>query len=105
MGRPGGTGMKTGQAQPDEQRGVSLARFILSHKSQILALWEGAVRRLPSARDLSKPALLDSVPQLLDAIAGAIAERGLAESEVPRDVVEKHAFDRLDSGFNLGQVV
>jgi PAS domain S-box-containing protein len=97
--------MKTGQAQPDERRGLSLAQFILSHKSQILALWEAAVRRLPSARELSKPALLDSVPQLLDAIARAISERGLAESEVPRDVVEKHAFDRLDSGFNLGQVV
>jgi PAS domain S-box-containing protein len=97
--------METGQAQPGERRDASLARFIVSHKSQILALWEGADRRLPSARELSKPALLDSVPQLLDAIARAISERDLGRSEVPLTLVEKHAFDRLDSGFNLAQVV
>jgi PAS domain S-box-containing protein len=97
--------METGGAQPDEQRGASLAQFILSHRSQILALWEGAVRHLPSARELSKPALLDSVPLLLDAIARVISERSVAPNEVPRDLVEKHAYDRLDTGFDLAQVV
>jgi len=97
--------MGTRQAQEIADSGAKLAKFILSRRSQILALWEGAVRRLPTARELPKPALLDSVPQLLDAIAAAIDERASGESEIPPHFVEAHAFHRLDSGFDLGQVV
>jgi signal transduction histidine kinase/putative methionine-R-sulfoxide reductase with GAF domain len=95
--------METQHARRDEQRGAALAKFILRRKSEILALWEGAVRRLPTSRELPKPVLLDSVPQLLEAIARVIRERSVGE--LPADLVEEHAFDRLESGFDLGRVV
>ena len=41
--------METEHARRDEQRGAALAKFILNRKSEILALWEGSVRRLPDA--------------------------------------------------------
>jgi len=97
--------MDTGQAQEIEQSGATLAKFILSRRDQILALWEGAVRRLPTARELSRPVLLDSVPQLLDAIAKTIDERETGGSEMPPRIVERHALQRLDTGFDLAQVV
>ena len=67
--------MTAGLAQPEEAGATPLAKFILSHKAQILALWEETVRSLPTARELPKPVLLDSVPQLLDSIVQAIARR------------------------------
>jgi signal transduction histidine kinase/PAS domain-containing protein len=97
--------MTAGHAQPDEDGPAPLARFILSHKAQILALWERTVRTLPTARDLPKPVLLDSVPQLLDSIVQVIADRVTPEKDVPPTFVEAHAFQRLDTGFDLGQVV
>ena len=60
--------MTAGHAQVERPRGAPLAKFILSHKGEILARWEQEVRHLPTARELPKPVLLDSVPQLLDSI-------------------------------------
>jgi PAS domain S-box-containing protein len=97
--------MTAGHAQSEERGSAPLAKFILSHKAQILALWEQAVRRLPTARDLPKPVLLDSVPQLLDSIVQAIADRVTPDKDVPPKFVEEHAFQRLDTGFDLAQVV
>ena len=97
--------MDTGQAQEIEQGGATLGKFILSRKGQILALWEEAVRRLPTARELPKPVLLDHVPQLLDAIAKTVGDRGAGESEIAPGIVERHALQRLDTGFDLAQVV
>ena len=97
--------METEHAREDGQREAALAKFILARKSQILALWEGAVRRLPTARDIPKPVLLDSVPELLEAIARVIGDRSLRKSELPADLIEEHAVDRLDGGFDLSRVV
>jgi PAS domain S-box-containing protein len=96
--------MSTGEAHQEGDVAL-LAKFILAHKSEILEHWERAVRRLPTARELAHPVLLDSVPQLLDAMARAIAARTLTDHEVPEDVIESHAFQRLDTGFDLPQVV
>ena len=92
-------------ARRDGQRDTALAKFILTRKSEILAHWEGAVRRLPTARELPNPILFDSVPQLLEAIARAIGERAVGDCALPAELVEEHAFHRLDSGFDLGEVV
>ena len=97
--------MPAGQAQEREQRGGALAKFILARKTQILARWEGAARRLPTARELSEPALLDSVPALLEAIARVMIERTSGESEATVELVEKHTLHRLVEGFDLRQVV
>jgi len=97
--------METGEAGRDEQRGAPLAKFILTHKAQILVRWEAAVRRFPTARELPRPVLLDSVPQLLDAIASVMSDRGFDERNVPSRIIDDHAFNRLETGFDLGQVV
>ena len=68
---PGEGSMEMQHARGDGQRDTALAKFILTRKSEILALWEGAVRRLPTARELPNPILFDSVPQLLEAIAAS----------------------------------
>jgi PAS domain S-box-containing protein len=97
--------MTSGHAQLGDEAAAPLAKFILCHKAEILALWEEAVRGLPTAQDLPKPVLLDSVPQLLDSIAQAIADRVTPNKDVPPKFVEAHAFQRLDTGFDLRQVV
>jgi signal transduction histidine kinase/PAS domain-containing protein len=97
--------MAAGHARAQRPRGSPLAKFILSHNAQILALWERAVRRLPTARELPEPVLLDSVPQLLDSIVQAIADRVTPDNDVPPKFVEKHALQRLETGFDLAQVV
>src|SRR5205809_8103275 len=99
----GGYGYR--QAQEIEQGGATLGKFILSRKGQILALWEDAVRRLPTARELPKPVLLDHVPQLLDAIAMTVGARGACESEIAPGIVERLALQRLDTRFDLALVV
>ncbi len=92
-------------ARKDEQGQPALGNLILTRKSEILALWERAVRSLPVTRELPRPVLLDSVPRLLEAIARVIGERSLADCELPANLVEEHAFHRLQSGFDLGRVV
>lgn len=97
--------MSTEASADERQRGTELAEFILAHKERILAEWGAAVRALPSARNLSAPVLMDSVPKLLESIADAIVERDARDLTAPKSVVEEHAFQRLDTGFDLAQVV
>ena len=97
--------MPTGQGPAEEARGARLAEFIVTHAAEILGDWKASVRRLPSGRDLPEPILLDSVPQLLAEIAQAIADSSGSEPRPPRRLVEEHALHRLESGFDLAQVV
>jgi PAS domain S-box-containing protein len=96
--------MPTDVAAAGATPSARLGTFILEHADQILSEWEASARALPSARDLPEPILLDSLPQLLEAIARAIAEHG-ADVAAPHPFVEEHAFHRLDRGFDLAQVV
>jgi PAS domain S-box-containing protein len=83
-----------------------LAAFIREHTKDILDEWERIVRQLPIARDLARPALIDHIPHLLARIAD-MAE-GLVAGEKPRlptDLAELHALERLEEGFDLGQVI
>ena len=89
----------------DRGPGQTLSSFILVHKADILSRWKHAVRRLPEARGLSEPALLDSMPQLLDAMAATIARQAEPEDDWPRHLVEAHVLDRLNTGCDLDQMV
>ncbi|HVR64521.1 MAG TPA: ATP-binding protein [Polyangia bacterium] len=89
----------------DRGPGQTLSSFILLHKADILSRWKDAVRRLPEARGLSEPALLDSMPQLLDAIAATISRHLEPEDDWPRHLVEVHVLDRLNTGCDLDQMV
>lgn len=83
-----------------------LSHFLRANQAGILAEWEDAVRQIPVARELSRPALLDHIPHLLDRIA-TLADRLAAgeHAEIPRQDAEEHALARLDEGFDLREVV
>jgi PAS domain S-box-containing protein len=82
------------------------SEFIREHRDEILAEWERAVRTMPLARQLDRPALIDDIPGLLDRIAqlGDELEDG---AETPRidPVSENHGLQRLGEGFDVAQLV
>lgn len=85
----------------------TLSSFIRRQQSDILDDWERAVRALPIARELDRPALLDHVPILLDRIAD-MAE-ALAEGKTPPsptiEGATEHALHRLGEGFDVSEVI
>ncbi len=89
---------------PDVQPG--LAEFIRSHEREILDEWTHLVRQIPAAAGLDHPALLDHVPDVLNRVAD-LADAIVAgeHAELPREIAERHAIDRLGEGFDLREVV
>lgn len=79
------------------------ADFLTASRDAIVAEWAQRVRLLPHARSLERPRLVDHVPQLLEQIAKHIA-RGEASSPALAGIPEVHALDRLDLGFDVGEV-
>jgi signal transduction histidine kinase len=79
-----------------------LCRFIRTHREDILASWERQIRALPVARGLSRPRLLDHLPDLLDSISRMVCS-ARHEAQVIEGAHE-HAVHRLDSGFDVGVV-
>ncbi|MBZ4420432.1 PAS domain S-box protein [Myxococcus sp. RHSTA-1-4] len=68
--------------------------------------WEAEVRAIPAAQALSRPALHDGLPRLLEGVASRIRQRpqaGVASG--PGAIPDLHALERLGEGFNLHQVV
>lgn len=83
-----------------------LGCFLRENRSDILATWEARVRQLAPAKRLSRPALLDHIPQLLDQIAELVERLSRGEpSSLPQEDAEQHAQDRLELGFDLEEVV
>jgi PAS domain S-box-containing protein len=84
----------------------AMADFIRQRREDILQAWEGAVRGLPAARELTRPALRDHLPQMLERIARLMEH----PAEVPMEgalegLPDVHALERLSEGFDLRQVV
>lgn len=101
-----------GDARRSEQRVMAsgrthdLSTFIRERGDEILRDWENAVRALPVARDLDRPALLDHIPHLLRHIADMADELAAGKSPtMAKEIAERHALERLEEGFDLGQVV
>ncbi|HZI02803.1 MAG TPA: PAS domain-containing protein, partial [Archangium sp.] len=86
------------------QERLELGPFIRENRVRLLQEWERTVRRLPYARDLSRPRLLDHLPDLLDRIAHVVETVRTGGHESLDDLPEVHALDRLDSGFDLDEV-
>jgi PAS domain S-box-containing protein len=98
--------MPRSRRERTEIKDPRLSRFIHEHRGEILAAWEKQIRAMPTARDLDRPALIDHLPQLLDRIAQMADELAAGgHPQLPRDVAEVHAIERLGEGFDLGQVV
>ncbi|AKJ06718.1 PAS domain S-box-containing protein [Archangium gephyra] len=88
-----------------EQQRLELGTFIRDNRARLLQEWERAVRRLPYARELSRPRLLDHLPDLLDRIAQVVETvRTGGGDESLEGLPEVHALERLDSGFDLDDV-
>ena len=80
--------------------------YIREHATEILADWQRAVRQLPAARELAQPALIDHVPSLLHRIADMVDQIAAGDTpDLPNEEAAKHAFVRLEEGFDLAEVV
>jgi signal transduction histidine kinase len=83
-----------------------LAEFLRSHRDVILEKWRAAVADRPASQGLSLEALIDHIPDLLDAIADTgEAHRVDNRSRLDTETAEQHALTRLGEGLDLSQVV
>ncbi len=86
-----------------DPRTARLGAFLREHRDDIVEEWTAAARELPRAQELDRPALVDSLPDLLDCIA-RIAETGWGVSAL-EDLAARHARLRLAASFDLEEVV
>lgn len=88
--------MAGGAGARNQATEMNLSDFVHAHRDEIVAAWERAVRNLPKARDLDRPALIDHIPEMLDHIARMADELGAGGSpQLPDQVAELHAIARL----------
>jgi PAS domain S-box-containing protein len=104
--------MASGRNPPSESSGESrtpdarLSDFLRARRDDVLAEWVKAIGQLPAARALDRPTLIDYVPGLLDWIAAAVDDLAAGRPlHLAVELAERHASERLDQGFELGQVV
>lgn len=81
-----------------------LARLLRDERDWLLREWERKARRLPKARELKTPWLLDHLPLLLDEMARELDKPGAVPAESLRSPFE-HGRHRLAAGFELSEVV
>lgn len=96
--------MDPGSEQTFRAESSRLSEFIRAHEREILQEWEGGVRALPKARELEPPALLDHMPELLEAIATSADLAPGGGERLSSQLAEAHALERLSEGFDLTQV-
>ena len=78
---------------------VLAAEALRARRDEILAAWEAAVRGLPGTRELSRAALRDHIPALLDRVAAELAGGG-----APGDP-RAHARNRAAQGVEVETVI
>jgi PAS domain S-box-containing protein len=82
------------------------AALIRGRRDEIVRTWEAAVRAMPHATALDRPALIDHIPDLLDHIAHAADELEHGRPPALRpDAAERRVIAELDHGFDLLDVV
>lgn len=83
-----------------------LADFLRERHGEIMARWEAEVRRMRPARFLSRPVLIDHVPDFLRQLAEFVGEARENDRATPPDEFPVvHALERLDLGYDLAEVV
>ncbi|HZZ83398.1 MAG TPA: ATP-binding protein [Anaeromyxobacteraceae bacterium] len=83
---------------------AELAAFMRAHRAGILEEWAAAAAPQGAAKGLSKPALLDHVPGILDALT-AFLESDAPDAPLPEAKATAHATERLAEGFDLSETV
>jgi signal transduction histidine kinase len=93
-------------ARAAEQGDGNLSAFIRENHERIVREWESAVRQLPAASALARPALLDHIPDLVMRLAYSMDEAAAGHGSASLDSIpDDHALTRLDEGFDLDEVV
>ncbi|HEX5748394.1 MAG TPA: GAF domain-containing protein [Archangium sp.] len=83
---------------------LRLCDFIRRHRARVLESWAGQAGLLPGIQGLSRPQLLDHLPDLLDRIANVVETVHTGEHRTLEEFPEMHALERLDAGLDLEQV-
>ncbi len=82
-----------------------LCDFVRTHRGDIIADWSTRIRSLEPARELSERKLIDHLPVILARVAD-ITESFYTGAQVSlEDMPKEHAVERLQSGFDLDQLV
>jgi PAS domain S-box-containing protein len=83
-----------------------LADFLRDRAEDILAHWEIEVMKVKSARKLSRPLLLDHLPDFLADLANYVDDLRHGKNDSPPDENPRiHALERLEVGYDLAEVV
>src|SRR5947207_14352125 len=91
-------------AMPEEPR--RLSDFLRANRERLLSKWVEALRMLEPAKGLDEPMLLDHLPQFLDDLADFLDDvRAGHPATEPISPPTMHALERLEVGYDLGQVV
>src|ERR1700748_2554210 len=93
----------TEAAQQEPRR---LADFLRERAQEILAHWEKEVMKVRSARKLSRPLLLDPLPDFIADLAVYVDDLRHGKDDAPPDENPHiHALERLEVGYDLAEVV
>jgi signal transduction histidine kinase len=80
----------------------AVAHYLRAHKQAISDQWEKeASGTLASLAGLSRPALLDHLPEVLDALATWVESTALVENRIFDALADGHALQRLGFGIEL----
>ena len=89
-----------------ERAPARLSDFLREHIDQILDEWALEVRKSRASRTLDRLALIDHLPEFLHDLARHVAEvRAGRESHPDASLPRIHAVERLESGYDLKEVV
>jgi len=92
----------TGPLAPPHATPTALIALLRHKKTELVSDWQTKVRRLPHAKELAAPILIDHIPLLIDEVCDVL------EQSEACDVLrtpEKHGRQRLRIGFDLAEVV
>src|SRR6058998_86589 len=84
---------------------ATVAAIVDQHRKEILELWEEEARKAESARGLTRPALINLMPEYLSSLAQASDQELGQYTGRRRALVEHHLSSRLRQGFDLAEII
>jgi PAS domain S-box-containing protein len=81
--------------------GPRLGDFLEDRRDDVLEAWERRARTLPVAVGLTRPALRDHIPQILDRLVQVVRSVHTGEPADLGELPSLHAYERLDEGYDL----
>ena len=92
-------------AHEDREALGSLSDFIRSRQETLVVEWMAQARALSPATELSRPVLLNHLPEILACIADLVETAHTGASVPLGEGPRQHALDRLTQGFDLEEVI